>query len=121
VDSQIGAVTIGGKPILLSFQRFIDPGDGQNSLTGFSPGAQSLGITSSYQSDAQTTIFSGLAPTYSITESFQTTLNAGSSTAFNSHTILTDPPALAPEPSTSLLVALDPVVGGRRRHVAAHD
>jgi PEP-CTERM motif len=103
LDSQIGgSVTTGGKDNLLTYQSYVDPTNGQNSTTGFSPGPQTPNITGSpksYNDDASMTITSGLTSTYSITESFAITLDSKSQVGFQSSTDL----SAVPEPSSLVL------------------
>jgi hypothetical protein len=103
LDSQIGgSVTIPGKDNTLTYQSYVDPADGQNSLTGFTTGPQTPNITGSpksYNVDTSTTITGGLTSTYSITEYFKLTLDKGSQLGFQSSTNL----SAIPEPSSLVL------------------
>lgn len=103
LDSQIGgSVTVAGANNTLTYQSWVDPANGQNSLTGFTAGPQTPNITGtpkSYNSDATTTIVAGLAGPYSITEYFQFHLDHGSQLGFQSSTNL----SAVPEPSSLTL------------------
>ena len=103
LDSQIGgSVTVGGKDNTLVYQSYVDPADGQNTLTGFTTGPQSPNITGtpkSYNTDTSTMITGGLTSTYSITESFKFTLDNHSQLGFSSSTNL----SAVPEPSSMVL------------------
>ncbi len=113
LDSQIGgSVTVGGSSNALTFQSYVDPKDGEATLTGFTTGAQTPNITGtdghghsqkSYSDDRSILIESGLTSTYSITEYFKVTLNKGSQIGFQSSTDLT---AMTPEPSSLVLAGL---------------
>ncbi len=103
MDSQIGgSVTVKGADNTLTFQSYVDPANGQNSLAGFSTGAQTPNITGtpkSYSDDASMLINSGLTSAYSITEYFALTLDKGSQVGFQSSTNL----SAVPEPSSLVL------------------
>jgi hypothetical protein len=110
LDSQIGgSVTVAGADNTLTYQSYVDPADGQNTTTGFSPGPQTPDITGSpksYNDDASTMITGGLTSAYSITEYFRLTLDAGSQLGFQSSTNL----SAVPEP-TSLVLSCISVLG----------
>ncbi len=111
LDSQIGgAVLVPGVGNSLTFQSFVNPADGQNSLAGFTTGPQTPGITGSpmsYSDDTSMTIASGLTTTYSITEYLTITLSAGSQVGFQSSTNLSSlAPASVPEPSGLVLAGI---------------
>jgi PEP-CTERM motif len=103
LDSQIGgSVTVGGKDNKLTYQSYVDPLNGQSTLTGFTAGPQNPVITGtpkSYSNDATTLITSGLTAPYSITEYLQITLDKGSQVGFQSSTNLSS----VPEPSSLVL------------------
>ncbi len=103
LDSQIGgSVTVPGSHNTLTYQSYVDPADGQNSLAGFTTGPQMPNITGtpkSFNTDTSTTITGGLTSTYSITEYFKFTLDKGSQIGFQSSTDL----SAVPEPSSLVL------------------
>jgi hypothetical protein len=103
VDSQIGgSVTVKGTHNTLTYQSYVDPADGQDSLAGFTTGPQTPNITGSpksYKDDASTLIASGLTAPYSVTEYFKLTLDKGSQLGFQSSTNL----SAVPEPSGLVL------------------
>ncbi len=113
LDSQIGgSVTVGGSSNALTYQSYVDPKDGEATLTGFTAGAQTPNITGkdshgnslkSYSDDRSILITSGLTSAYSITEYFKVTLHKGSQVGFQSSTDLS---SLAPEPSSLVLAGL---------------
>jgi hypothetical protein len=95
-----GSVTVAGAHNTLTFQSYVDPADGQNSLTGFTPGPQTPTVTAgSYNNDASTLITSGLTSPYSITEYLKFTLDPRSQLGFQSNTTL----SAVPEPSSLAL------------------
>jgi hypothetical protein len=106
LDSQIGTtVTVGGKDNALTYQSYVDPSNGEATLTGFTTGPQMPSITGSPKSsndDTSKLITSGLTSTYSITEYFKITLDGGSQINFSSGTNL----SAVPEPSSLMLTGL---------------
>lgn len=120
LDSQIGgSVTVPGADNTITYQSYVDPNNGQATLTGFSPGPQQPNITGSpksYSSDSSMLITSGLTGPFSITESFQIYLDSGSQLGFQSSTNLTS----VPEPSSLVILALGTLglvaYASRRRH-----
>jgi hypothetical protein len=113
LDSQIGgSITVGGASNALRYQSYVDPKDGEATLTGFTAGPQTPNITGknshgqsqkSYSDDRSTLITSGLTAKYSITEYFKLTLSKGSQVGFQSSTDLS---AMTPEPSSLVLAGL---------------
>jgi hypothetical protein len=104
VNSHIGgSVTINGAANMMAFQSYVNSDDSQNGTTGVTGGAQNPVITGplSYTSDLFTPIASLSSP-YSITETFEITLSAGSLINFGSNTTLTS----VPEPSTMAIAGL---------------
>ncbi len=97
VNSHIGgSVTTDGAGNTMTFQSWIDPANGQNTATGFTPGGQNPNITSgSFNSDAFLWINS-LAASYSVTQQYTITLDGGSMINWAANTKLTP----APEPGT---------------------
>lgn len=124
LDSQIGgSVTAGGAHNALTFQSYADPADGLASLAGFTAGPQSPNITGApkaYSDDRSTLITSGLTAPYSVTESFELTLDRHSQVGFQSSTNLS---AAVPEPSGLVLAGIAAVAGlglaSRRRGAKA--
>lgn len=106
LDSQIGgSVTVGGADNNITYQSYVDPNNGQATLTGFTPGPQQPNITGnpkSYSSDSSMLITSGLTGPFSITESFQIYLDSGSQIGFQSSTNLMS----VPEPSSLVILGL---------------
>jgi hypothetical protein len=108
LDSRIGgSVTVGGVSNSLTFQSWVDPMDGEATLTGLTAGTQTPNITGkpqkSYSDDRSKLITHGLTSTDSITEYFEIILNKGARVGFQSNTTLS---ALAPEPSGLVLAGL---------------
>jgi hypothetical protein len=104
VNSHIGgSVVTSNAGNALTFQSYIDGANGQNSLTGFTTGAQNPAITSgSFSNDAFGSITTLSSP-YSITELLILTLGAnGGEINFSSNTTLTP----TPEPSTMAIAGL---------------
>jgi hypothetical protein len=107
VDSHVGGTVITpGSGNLMTYQSYIDPANGQNTTTGYSPGPQDSknGLTiksGSFDNDAYLTLAKNLSSQYSVTEYFKITLSAGSEINFSSSTTLT-----TPEPSSLVLAGL---------------
>jgi hypothetical protein len=109
LDSQIGAtVTVGGADNALTYQSYVDPSNGEATLTGFTTGPQTPEIMGkpyapkSSNDDTSTLITSGLTSTYSVTEYFKITLDGKSQINFASGTDL----SAVPEPSGLVLAGL---------------
>lgn len=127
MESRVSATVSGGAASnAMTFQSYLDPSNTINGQGGYTAGPQSVNITNdprkgSSSSDVATNVPYGSAviSPYSITELFQITLAAGSWLTLSSQTTLTDPPAVAPEPSTLFLAGMGLLgfVGyGLRRH-----
>lgn len=83
---------------LLTFQSYADTGNGQDSATGISPGAQTPPVNllgGSYSNDAVTTITSLTAP-FSMTQTYALTLGAGAQIGWQANTTLSAVPEPAP-------------------------
>jgi hypothetical protein len=100
-----GSITIGSQQNALTYQSYVDSANGQNTLTGYTPGSQTTPITTagSYNTSASTGI-SNLSATYSLTEYLAITLGAGAEINFSSSTSVQ--PQAVPEPSTMAIAGL---------------
>jgi hypothetical protein len=121
VDSSVGgSVTVPNNADALVLQSYIDPANGQNGLTGFTPGSQTPGITGTPVQSFSNSILSTighLTTTYSVTEFLKITLGAGSAFNFSSGTTV----SLVPEPSSMAIAGLGMLgmigYGIRRRRI----
>jgi len=100
-----GSVTIGGGTNALTYQSYVDPTNGQNTLGSIASGAVSPGITAqgSYNQSVTKPGLS-LAATYSLTELLAVTLASGAEINFSSSTAVT--PTAVPEPSSMAIAGL---------------
>ena len=105
-----GSVPFGDPANLLTYQSWVDKGNGQNTIgpgaNFITTGAQTPGVTGgSFSSDAVPVVITSLAASYSVTQYYSITLSPQSVLNFASSTTLTNQSPV-PEPSSLAIAGL---------------
>ena len=115
-----GSVPFGDTANTMTYQSYVDSGNGQNVLGALTTGAQTPNVTGgAFDSSASPVTITSLTGTYSVTQYYAITLSAGSELNFAASTTLTN--NAVPEPSSLVLggIAVVGMIGYRvRRRMA---